>query len=107
MQQSLGFKDDKYIQIEVAYATPDKQIVIPLNIANSISIIEAICLSGIEQKFSQLDLFDPQKLCVGIFGKKIDINTYVLQANDRIEIYRPLAKTPNERRLERAKNSAK
>lgn len=95
------------MQIEVAYATPDKQVVLSLNITSSVSVIEAIYLSGIKQKFPQLDISNPQKLCVGIFGKKIDIKTYTLQANDRIEIYRPLAKTPNERRLERAKNNAK
>lgn len=49
---------------------------------------------------------DPTSLSVGIFGKKIDISTYVILDKDRIEIYRPLNKTPNQKRLERAKNNA-
>lgn len=92
------------MQIEVAYATLKKQMIIPLVVNEKTSIIEAIHQSKIDLEFTELDLSNLKDLVVGVFGKKIDINTYVLQEQDRIEIYRPLAKTPNQRRLERAKN---
>lgn len=92
------------LQLEVAYATPDKQLIIPISIQNNSTILAAIKQSNITNEFSELaNLTLDDTLKVGIFGKKVDISTYKLQDRDRIEIYRPLAKTPNQRRLERAK----
>ena len=93
------------ITVEVAYATPEKQHVIQLKVATDTSIAEVIAQSGIENEFPALAIMLqtenlPQ---VGVFGKKIDPHTYLLQNGDRVEIYRPLAKTPNQKRLERAK----
>lgn len=108
------------INIEVAYANPHHQLIINLNINENLSIIDAIIKSKIAKHFPELQdkltmvTHDenyphssdwPNNVSVGIFGKKIDINKYQLKNNDRIEIYRPLAKTPNERRLERVKNA--
>jgi putative ubiquitin-RnfH superfamily antitoxin RatB of RatAB toxin-antitoxin module len=91
------------INIEVAYATPHQQLIIPLKLNANTSILEAIRLSNITNKFAELKPITlDDTLIVGIFGKKIDILSYKLQERDRIEIYRPLAKTPNQRRLERA-----
>ncbi len=92
------------INVEVAYATPDKQLIVSINVPNDIGVLEAINISGIakhfpQDKLDQLDINSP----IGIFGKKVSIETYKLRDKDRIEIYRPLAKTPNQRRLERAK----
>lgn len=97
------------ITVEVAYATPEKQIIIPLQVNIDTTITDAIVMSQIASYFSELDIAreDLLNLPIGIFGKKIDINTYYLQDHDRIEIYRPLNKTPNQKRLERAKNNAK
>lgn len=89
------------INIEVAYGTPDKQVVIPLTVPDSTSVLEAIELSNIKSIFPELVEINPN--AIGIFGKKIDANNYKLQQDDRIEIYRPLTKTPNQIRLERAK----
>ena len=89
------------INIEVAYGIRERQVVIPLTISNSISVLEAINISGIQSIFSELEEITPN--AIGIFGKKIDVATYKLQQDDRIEIYRPLTKTPNQIRLERAK----
>ena len=57
--------------------------------------------------YSDIELLKEQNInqaSIGIFGKKIDPTTYVIQNNDRIEIYRPLNNTPNQKRLERAKS---
>ena len=90
------------ILIEVAYATPDKQVVIPLTVASGTSVFAAIEQSQIIAQFAELNLTSLPP--VGIYGKKIDIGSYTLQDGDRIEIYRPLNKTPNQKRLERVKN---
>ncbi len=96
------------ITVEVAYATPAKQIIVPLTITINTPIIEVIRLSNINSYFPELInlLNDLSQFQIGIFGKKVNID-YQLQANDRIEIYRPLTKTPNQKRLERVKNNAK
>jgi len=94
---------NKIITIEVAYATPDKQIIVTINVAENTSVLEAIILSDIAQHFpeAKLDQLDTNSP-IGIFGKKINVEIYKLRDKDRIEIYRPLAKSPNQRRLERA-----
>ena len=89
------------INVEVSYGTPEKQVVIPLTISDTISVLEAIELSNIKSTFPELTEINPN--AIGVFGKKIDVNTYKLLQDDRIEIYRPLTKTPNQIRLERAK----
>lgn len=92
------------IKIEVAFATPDKQIIIPIEVNENVSVIDAIIMSGIGQHFpnSILNNID-QDTPIGVFGKKINPETYKLRDMDRIEIYRPLNKTPNQKRLERIK----
>ena len=89
------------INIEVSYGVRERQVVIPLTISNSTSVLEAINISGIQSIFSELE--EIKLNAIGIFGKKIDVITYKLQQDDRIEIYRPLTKNPNQIRLERAK----
>jgi len=93
-----------WINIEVAYATPDKQIIIPTSIPDDLSVLEAIVLSGITVHFPEdkLDQIDANSQ-IGIFGKKINVITYRLRDRDRIEIYRLLNKTPNQKRLDRIK----
>ncbi len=91
----------RIINIEVAYGICERQVVIPLTISNSTLVLEAIELSNIKSIFPELVEVNPN--AIGIFGKKIDVTTYKLQQDDRIEIYRPLTKTPNQIRLERAK----
>lgn len=94
------------INIEVAYATPDKQLILNVTVPVDTSIIDAIKLSNIQSHFKELqDKELDVNITVGVFGKKISALTYKLQERDRIEIYRPLAKTPNQRRLERAKHA--
>lgn len=88
------------ITIEIAYATVTLQKIITVTVSAESSILEVIKHSSISNFFSELTV--TSETPIGIFGKRIDINTYKLQNNDRIEIYRPLAKTPNQRRLERA-----
>lgn len=85
-------------QIEVVYALPDIQALIPLEVEEGTTVREAIERSGILERFPGIDL---EKLKVGIFGKLSKPDT-VLRARDRVEIYRPLIADPKEVRKQRA-----
>lgn len=89
------------LKIEVAFATPQLQKTIAIEVDENTKIIDAIAQSGIQQFFPEYELLN---LAVGVFGKRIyDPQSYQIKAGDRIEIYRPLVQTPNQKRLERAK----
>ena len=86
------------IKVEVAYALPEEQAVIPLEVAVGTTVQQAIERSGILQRFMEIDLKSNK---VGVFGKLTKLDT-VLRANDRVEIYRPLIADPKEVRRQRA-----
>ena len=96
------------ITIEVAFATALLQKIITVTISSTATIPEAIRSSAIGEFFPDYDLL---QLPYGIWGKRIfgasleksDALTQ-LKSGDRIEIYRPLLKSPNQQRIERAKN---
>jgi putative ubiquitin-RnfH superfamily antitoxin RatB of RatAB toxin-antitoxin module len=86
------------IQVEVAYALPDKQVILALEVAAGTTALEAAQQSGVTGKFAGIDL-DNAKM--GIFGKVV-APQQVLQEGDRVEIYRPLIADPKEVRKARA-----
>jgi len=86
------------INVEVAYALPQKQLILPVNVDLGTTVGGAIVQSGIMMEFPDLDL---EHSDVGIFGKQVKMET-VLQAGDRVEIYRPLIADPKEVRRQRA-----
>ena len=86
------------ILIEVAYALPEKQLIIPIKIKAGTTAEEAIKISGIAKKFPEIDLTQNQ---IGIFGKLTQLD-HVLRERDRVEIYRPLTADPKEIRRQRA-----
>ena len=88
----------KTINVEVAYAEPDKQLILPVNIDEGTTVGGAIVQSGIMMKFPDLDIENSK---VGIFGKVTKMTT-VMQDGDRVEIYRPLIADPKEVRRKRA-----
>lgn len=90
--------DLKTINVEVAYAEPDKQLILPVNIDVGTTVGGAIVQSGMMMKFPDLDIENSK---VGIFGKATKMNT-VLRDGDRVEIYRPLIADPKEVRRKRA-----
>lgn len=91
------------IRVEVAYARPDEQAVIPVEVEAGTSAREAVARSGILERFPEIDL-DSSKL--GIFGKLTKPDT-VLRPGDRVEIYRPLIADPKEVRRRRAAEGKK
>ena len=86
------------IPVEVAYALPDKQEIVMLEVQPGTTAAQAAAQSGIEKQFPGLQL-EGAKL--GIFGKAIK-SDHVLHAGDRVEIYRPLIADPKEVRKKRA-----
>jgi putative ubiquitin-RnfH superfamily antitoxin RatB of RatAB toxin-antitoxin module len=86
------------INVEVAYARPDTQVIIPLEVDPGTTVASAIEQSGILYSFPEIDL---DKTKVGIFSKICKMDQ-VLREKDRVEIYRPLIADPKKIRKERA-----
>jgi len=91
------------INVEVAYALPEKQIIRAVNVDAGTTLGAAIVQSGIMMDFPELELEDAK---VGIFGKACAMTT-VLSEGDRVEIYRPLIADPKEVRRQRAAEGKK
>lgn len=89
--------ESELIHVEVAYAEPQRQLIVPLQVAVGTTAQQAIEQSGILQEFPQIDL---AKSKIGIFAKLSKQDT-VLKAGDRVEIYRPLIADPKEVRRQR------
>jgi len=89
--------------IEVAYATPQKQIILECEIAADSNAREAVRRSGIGLHFAEIDL---DNCDIGVFGKAV-ADDYLPADGDRIEIYRPLIADPKEVRRQRAARGLK
>ena len=83
------------IDVEVAYAEHDEQLIKSISVTNGTTAIQAVQLSGIRDDFPQI--LDDDEIEMGIFSKKC-LATDVLRAGDRVEIYRPLLIDPKEAR---------
>jgi putative ubiquitin-RnfH superfamily antitoxin RatB of RatAB toxin-antitoxin module len=86
------------ITVEVAYALPDEQLVVPIKVEVGTTAEQAVYASGIIKKFPEIDLNINK---IGIFGKATRLDT-ILRHLDRVEIYRPLIADPKEVRKQRA-----
>ena len=89
---------DSPIEVEVAYARPERQELVKLRLPQGATLGQAIEASGLLQKYPEIDLAAGK---FGIFAKLSKPDT-VLRARDRIEIYRPLLADPKEVRRQRA-----
>jgi putative ubiquitin-RnfH superfamily antitoxin RatB of RatAB toxin-antitoxin module len=89
------------IRVEVAFARPDRQEIVTLEVEEGSTAVDAVKRSGIVTLFPEID---PETSSLGIFGKAIkQPSTHELRDGDRVEIYRPLKIDPKEARLNRAK----
>lgn len=87
------------IPVEVAYATPEKQHLLSLDVPAGSTLAQAIERSGILELCPEIDL---ERNKLGIWGH-ISTAEQVLKARDRAEIYRPLKADPKEARRKRAR----
>lgn len=86
------------IRVEVAYALPNQQTLLSLDLPVGSSVESAIQQSGLLNRFPEIDLAQNK---VGVFSKLVALNT-LLRDRDRVEIYRPLMADPKEIRRQRA-----
>lgn len=92
------------LNIEVAYARPERQEILELAVPEGTSVREAVKLSDISGVFPEID---PDTIDMGIFGKVIkNPDAHELREGDRVELYRPLTIDPKQARLNRAKKKA-
>jgi uncharacterized protein len=93
------------LSVEVAYALPQRQRIISLQVPAGCTAYEAVVRSGIVREFPELD---PDTAAMGIFSKGMDGKVlplpkeYRLKSRDRVEIYRPLLADPKAARQARA-----
>ena len=89
---------DEFFRVEIAYATPEEQAIIPVEVHMGTTAAEAVDQSGITSQFPEIDL---EKNPLGIFGKRVKPQ-FRLREGDRVEIYRPLKADPKVVRRELA-----
>lgn len=92
------------IQVEVAYATPEKQTILAIHVAMGTTVFQAAQMSGIVNEFPEIVLEDAK---LGLFGKAVrNPKEEVLREMDRVEIYRALTIDPKVARANRAAKAA-
>lgn len=84
------------LAVEVAYATPGRQLIVKLRLAPGATVAEAIEASALRGQFPEIE---PQPVA-GIFSKKVSLD-HELSSGDRVEIYRPLLADPKEARRQK------
>ena len=90
-------RDPGTITVEVAYALPERQSLIKLDVQRGTTVGQAIDQSGLREEYPSMEISE-----VGIFSKKTTLDQ-TLRNGDRVEIYRPLIATPREMRKKRAR----
>jgi len=85
------------IRVEVAYADPQRQVLLAVAVAAGSTVADAIAASGI---LAQLPGFVPAG--IGIFGRLVEPDT-PLRDGDRVELYRPLQIDPKQARRNRVR----
>ncbi len=89
------------LDVEVAYAEPAQQWVVPLSLPEGATVADALAEVAQREPFSRLEL---SQMAVGVFGEVV-APSQVLQAFDRVELYRPLHQDPKAARRLRAEQN--
>ena len=101
--------DFDLITVEIAYALPHQQKIIPLLVKPGTTALQAVERSGIVNHFPEIDIATAK---MGIFGHSLGTKgldtaaNHVLREGDRVEIYRPLISDPKDARRKRAEKNA-
>ncbi len=92
------------MRVEVAYAEPDKQKIVALEVEEGCTVRDAVRRSNITTFFPNIDV---ETIKVGIFGKAVrNADDQILKEGERVELYRELKVDPKQARANRAaKNS--
>ncbi len=92
------------INVEVAFAQPEKQLIKQLQVEEGTTAIQAVEQSDIYAEFDDIPVLDEMEL--GILSKKCQ-HSDLLAEGDRVEIYRPLIIDPKEARRLKAEVAAR
>jgi putative ubiquitin-RnfH superfamily antitoxin RatB of RatAB toxin-antitoxin module len=88
------------VHVEVAYATPESQVIVPVTVDEGATLYDAVVRSGISERFPEID---PESVSMGVFGKAVrKPKEQALNEGERVEIYRPLKIDPKTARANRA-----
>jgi putative ubiquitin-RnfH superfamily antitoxin RatB of RatAB toxin-antitoxin module len=88
------------LQVEVAFALPEKQVLFPLTVDQGATIADVIAASGLAERFPNESI---RALETGIWGRPAARDRCV-EEGDRVELYRPLQRDPREARRELAQS---
>ncbi len=80
--------------VEVAYALPDRQFLVRVELAEGMTALGAVEASGLRELHRELA---GRSLDLGIFGQPVPSDRR-LKNGDRVEIYRALTTDPREAR---------
>jgi len=87
------------IRIQVVYALPERQWLVPLHVVAGTSAGEAVIASGLPQRVPD---FAASTHTLAVYSQPVP-SSYVLRSGDRLEILRPLRADPKQGRRERAR----
>ena len=76
---------ERTIRIEVAWALPERQLLIALEVPDGTTVRDAVVRAGI----------DPAPAKFGLFGKVV-VAEHALRDGDRVDVLRPLRADPKE-----------
>lgn len=89
---------DSLINVELVFASEDKQSLLSVQVVEGTTALDAIAASELPQEFPDFDF----TICpLGIWGRPVD-GAQVLKDGDRVEAYRKLRRDPREARRELA-----
>lgn len=86
------------VRVEVAYARPDRQWLLVLDVQEGATAHDALLASGLLAECPELQIGEP---VLGVWSRKVAPGV-VLEAGDRLEVYRPLVADPKTARRHRA-----
>jgi uncharacterized protein len=91
--------NEAQLHCEVAYARPDRQWIVAVELPDGATAIDALRSSQLATLCPEIV---PESAILGIFGKVVPAD-HRLRDGDRVEIYRPLAADPRDARRARVK----
>ena len=78
------------MKVSVVYATPKRQALVAVELADGSTVQQALDKSGILKQFPEIDLTNQK---VGIYTKVTALDA-IVEDGARIEIYRPITADP-------------
>jgi len=91
------------LRVSVAFALPDRQEVVELELAEGSTVADALKAARIGER---LPGYAADRFAVGVWSRRRDPGTK-LRDGDRVEVYRPLQADPKDARRARAGTAAR